>query len=271
MDPVLLKRINIVSIALAFIIIIVFAFLEPGWPLVLIKVLPIPFVLILFFVNIQKGVLDQVNVYKKADNTTDGTGKNPLRIIRYTLYIGVLVVTILGCSLYWFMGPERQIYGLFLTMILFLLTYLYMARLIDISYMAEYYSSKKIRVNYSNITMAVVLFIALGMAVFIYLPYQLAFYFIGFTLLSLCVIAFDRTRKTINFLMYINNKPLSPNIEKGLKIFNFMAFIALIAAYFLYPYFSLSSGSTVIKIGIVSVVLQIVIVVNLAKAIMDIT
>ncbi|BAI61238.1 hypothetical protein MCP_1166 [Methanocella paludicola SANAE] len=271
MDRVLLKRINIISIALVLVAIIVFSLPALSWPLVLIEALPIPYMFILFFVNIRKSVLDQVGVYKKADGTLDETGKKPLSIIRNSLYVGVLAITILSGALLWYMEPEQHIYGLLLIMALFLLTCLYLARLIDLSYTAEYYSSKSIRINYSNITIAAVLFVALGIAVFIYLRYQLAWYFIGITLLFLGVIAYDRARKTINFLKYINNKPLNTNIEQSLRIFNSLAFLALIVAYFFYPYLTLNIGSTIIKIGIFTVVLQTAIVVNLAKAIMDIS
>ncbi len=271
MDRALLKRINIISVALALAAIIVFALLPADWPWALIEALPVPFIFILFLLNVRRAVLEQADVDRKADMTLDNTVKSPLNKIRYWLYIGVLAVTALSCALLWYMGTESSIYGLLLTMALFLITFLYLARLIDLSYTAEYFSSKNIRINYGNITIAVVLFLAVGAVVFIYLRYQLPWYFIGITLLFLSVAAFDRTRKTINFLKYVINKPVRSKMDESLRIFNSLAFIALILAYFLYPYLTLNVGGMLIKIGIFRVLLQAAVVLNLGKAILDIT
>lgn len=270
MDQLLLKRINIVSIILVLLLIIVFAALPDSWPMSLVKALPMLYIFILFFLNIRRSVLDQVGVYKKAGETLDA-GKSPLRNIRYWLYFSVIAIIILSSVLLWYIEPVSQIYGILLVMALFLLAFLYLARLIDLSYVAEYFSSKMIRISYASIAVIVVLFIALGAFVFIYLREQFAWYLIGITLLFLLVAAYFRTRKTLNFLRYIKNKPFNSRIEEGLRIFNSLSLLVLIIAYLFYPHFTMNLGSTIMSIDIFALVLRLAVVVNLAKAIMDIS
>jgi len=254
MDRKSLRTINIISIPVVVILIIVSSLGLLHGLLSLIGLIIFYYFLILFYVNVRESVLDYINYKTDYNNLPiDPQIERQRKTVKYLIFIGVLAIGAICCIQLWFNNAILLIVGLE-----FILMSLLLAFFINISYTVEFISAHKIRINYTNIIVAIIIFAVLAAFVFIYMTSQIIWYIIFFTLVFLILAAYSRTMKTIGFLKYIQKKPVNDAIERDLKIFNFIALVVGICVFLYLP-------------GLITMIIQLAIVTNLTKIIHDIS
>ncbi len=264
MDRNLLNIINVISIPIVIIFLIVSQLGILIGILSLLADIMFFYFLVLVYINVRVSVFDYVNSkIENNDMPIDTYSERERNSIKYLLFIGVLAIGVLSTVLLWRPGTGYFIYGL-----LFILISLLLSLFIDISYTIEYFASKKIRLNYTMIITTTIVLLALGAFVFVYLSNLFVFYMIFITLVFLIIAASYRIRKTVGFLKYVNSKPVNPGMELGFKIMYPLVFIAGIGTFLLGAQLGENISNS---FGFYAFIIQLLIVVNLTKAIWDIS
>lgn len=235
--------------------------------LALIVIFPLPYFLILFYLNIRRAVYRYARSHGKVDNMPAGVELERERmLVKYSPLAGVLMASILCCCLYWYIdldqlryGSLSDILGIIVPITLLIVFCFYMTLLIDISYTAEYFSSGRVRVNYANLAIAFIISLAVGAFVFLFMRKQIVWYVIFVTMIFMLIAALTRTRKTVDFLKYADPRPENKAISSGLMAFNVIAcFLGVV-----FMFISLS--------GLFTMIFQVFVVVNLTKTIFDVS